>query len=44
MKIFLLCLLFAGIVLCQDEDATKEIKAVRGVFEVSLGVSGLSAC
>jgi hypothetical protein len=31
----LLCLLFAGIVFCQEEDATKDIKAVRGVFEVS---------
>jgi hypothetical protein len=32
----LLCLLFAGIVLCQEEDPTKDVKAVRGVFEVSL--------
>lgn len=35
----LLCLLFAGIVLCQ-EDATKDIKAARGVFEVSLVCCG----
>jgi hypothetical protein len=33
---FLLCLLFAGYVLCET-DATKDIKAVRGVFEVQAG-------
>jgi hypothetical protein len=30
---FLLCLLFAGYILCET-DSTRDIKAVRGVFEV----------
>lgn len=35
MKAVILCLLLAGLVVA-DEDATKDIKAVRGVFEVGM--------